>query len=275
MARKRITYVKPEMGKEEFVRHLFSIYAKELGFEIVNIQKAFPDCTAIDLRNNKRKRVSIEFEYEAQNFILHGHDKQMKEGEEYIVVCWLSKGIDQIPSNIEVIVLRDKKYRIEIAEIIDVIEVDGEKPLYRIIPYNPRVAYGKEFASFEDAKIFRTNIRIKENRLPKGSVIVLYEKGWLIGEFTVVSYIYIEKRPETEYEMKLYRLISYPVTIAEDPLSDDKWTKGHIIYTGFKIYDPPVDFTLLGKNIAPGGRLLDFAELQMIRGRKRFVQSET
>ena len=36
------TYVRPELGKEEFVRHIFSQYAKDLGFEILNIQKAFP-----------------------------------------------------------------------------------------------------------------------------------------------------------------------------------------------------------------------------------------
>jgi hypothetical protein len=55
MPKKRITYAKPEIGKEEFVRHLFSMYAEELGFEIVNIQKAFPDCVAIDCRHSPRR----------------------------------------------------------------------------------------------------------------------------------------------------------------------------------------------------------------------------
>ncbi|MFP4306288.1 MAG: hypothetical protein ACLFRG_14885 [Desulfococcaceae bacterium] len=60
MSKKRITYAKPEIGKEEFVRHLFSMYSGELGFEIVNIQKAFPDCVAIDCRHNGRKKVNWE-----------------------------------------------------------------------------------------------------------------------------------------------------------------------------------------------------------------------
>jgi hypothetical protein len=270
MAKKKVIYARPEIGKEEFVRHIFSLYAKDLGFEILNIQKAFPDCEAIDLRNNGKRKVFIEFEYEAQNFVLHGHGEQMFEEAEHVVVCWSGKGIDLVPSTVEVIVLSDKKYGIEIAEYPEVGLKETEKPQYRIIGYNTEVAGGKEFSVFENTKMFRTNIKFKDDFLPKGSVIVLYERGWLIGEFTVASYIYIERPPKTTYEETLYQLVSYPVTIDTNPLKYGKWLKGHIIYTDFKVYDPQVDFDILERNMSRGGSLvLTFDELQMIRGKKK------
>jgi len=105
-------------------------------------------------------------------------------------------------------------------------------------------------------------------------VIVLYEKGWLIGEMTVSSYVYIDKPPRTEVEKNLYRLVTYPVTIDEDPVVFDTWLKGHIIYSDFKVYGPPVNFDILGRNMSHGGSLnLGFDELQRIRGRKKVSQS--
>jgi hypothetical protein len=271
---RKSTYVRPELGKEEFVRHIFSQYAKDLGFEILNIQKAFPDCTAIDLRNHGSKKVLIELEYEAQNFVQHGHVDQMVEGETHIVVCWSGKGISFLPPGVEVIVLSEKQYGIEVEEYPDIETVTGEKPLHRIIGYNSTMAGGRPFSAFENTLIFRTNIKFKDDTLPKGSVIVLYEKGWLIGEMTVSSYVYIEKPPRTEVEKNLYRLVTYPVTIDEDPVVFDTWLKGHIIYSDFKVYNPPVNFEILERKMSRGGSLnLDFDELQLIRGRKKVSPS--
>ncbi len=39
------------------------------------------------------------------------------------------------------------------------------------------MAGGRPFSAFENTRIFRTNIKFKDDTLPKGSVIVLYEKG--------------------------------------------------------------------------------------------------
>lgn len=277
MPKKRITYAKPEIGKEEFVRHLFSMYAGELGFEIVNIQKAFPDCVAIDCRHNGRKKVNIELEYEAGNFALHGHDKQMDPDETYLVVCWSPRGIDLIPAGIEVIVLSEDRYKIEVADYpADVLDGDeSDQPLYRVIGFKTAMADEKPFSFFENTRMFRTNIKFKDNHLPKGSVIVLYEKGWLIGEFTVEKFIHLERGPETDYEKRLYELISFPVTIDETPLVYDKWVKGHFLYNHFKVYDPKVNFKILGRNMSHGGSLnLSFDELQMIRGNKKFTEKE-
>ena len=266
----KTTFVKPELGKEEFVRHLFSKHAYDLGFEIINIQKAFPDCTAIDLRDNNNGKVYIEFEYEAQNFIRHGHEEQMQKDYKYIVVCWSGKGIDLIPSTIETIVLSDKKYKIDIKDYPVQANNEYDTPQYRIIGYNTNMASGLSFSAFENTKIFRTNIKFKEDRLPKGSVIVLYEQGWLIGEFTVEKYVYIENPPKTKREKHFYKLVGYPITIDDNPLDFYNWLKGHIIYTGFKVYDPPVNFSLLDRNMSRGGSIiLSFDELMLIRGKRR------
>lgn len=270
MTEKRITYTTPERGKEEFVRHIFSMFANDLGFEITNIQKSFPDCTAIDCRHEGKEQIFVEFEYEAHNFVKHGHDDQMLENERYIVVCWSGKGIDLLPPTVEVIVLSDPKYNIEIQEYPYNHSIKSEKPLYRIIGYNTNMAGGLSFPHFENTRIFRTNIRFKNKYLPKGSVIVLYEKGWLIGEITVEEYIHIDREPKSKYEKELYSLVRYPVTIDEAPLEYDDWLKGHILYTNFKIYDPPVNFNILARNMSRGGSLnLSFNELQKIRGRSK------
>ena len=265
----RITYAKPDYGKEEFVRHIFSTFAQDLGFEIINIQKSFPDCTAIDRRNGEQIKTFIEFEYEAKNFVMHGHAEQMDEGEKYIVVCWAGQGIDQLPANVEVIVLSDPIYKIDIREHPFENINPLRKPLYRIIGYNSNFANGLPFSYFENTCCFRTNIKFKENYLPKGSIIILYEKGWLIGEFTVIKYFYIEREPKTRYEKNLYSLVHYPVTIDGSPLDYEVWLKGHIHYSNFKVYDPPVNFGILNRNMSRGSLNLTFQELQLIRGRRK------
>lgn len=263
-------YIKPEIGKEESVRHLFSVFAERLGFTILNIQKSFPDCTAIDHRNGRDRIVNIEFEYNAHNFILHRHDRQMDPKQTYIIVCWGRKG--DIPANVEVIVLSEKKF-IQFEECPLTDQQDFQKPQYRIIGYNTDVAGGLDFSAFGSTKIFCTNTKFKNDELPKGSVIVIYQKGWLIGEFTVSSYIYLERPPKTAYEKKIYELTTYPVTVEPNPLDflkEEDWFKGHIIYTDFKLYDPRVDFKKLKLNMSRGGSIkLSFEKLQMIRGRRK------
>ena len=271
LMKKKIVYAKPEIGQEEFTRHVFSLYAKELGFEIINIQKKFPDCTAIDVRNGKCKLVKIELEYHAGNFISHGHLNQLTEGESCIVVCWTSQGIKSIPSHIEVIVLSDKKYNFEIRDPFLDLTIDNDdevEPLYRVINYVPSAARGKSFEEFERISMFRANVKFKDNVLPKGSVIVLKEGRKFIGEFTVVSYHWFERPPQSDYEKKLYNLTTYPVTINDEYTENDflHWTKGHMIYTDFKIYNPAVDVSILNRGKFERNYYISFEELRRIRG---------
>ncbi|MFD1357656.1 hypothetical protein ACFQ4X_07035 [Fictibacillus halophilus] len=272
MNKKKVLYARPELGQEEFTRHLFSIYANDLGFEIINIQKKFPDCTAVDLRDGKNRIVNIELEYHAGNFISHGHLNQLEEGETCIVICWSGKGIQFIPSHIEVIFLSDKKYGFEIRDpYLDLkIEESGvtQEPLYRVISYVSQEAGGRSFEEFERVSMFRTNVKFSNNELPKGSVIVLREHNRLVGEFTVISYHWFERPPKTDYEKRLYELTTFPVTI-NDTYQDvhfENWTKGHIMYTDFKLYDPSVNFSILDRSKYERNFYIKFEELQKIRG---------
>ncbi|MGF9891574.1 hypothetical protein ABEX78_23225 [Priestia megaterium] len=271
--KKRYYRTRPEIGQEEFVRHLFSIYAKDLHFEIVNIQKAYPDVTAIDLREDRNKIVHIELEYKAGNFIKHGHEQQMIPGVDVIVVCWDSQGIETIPENVEVIVLSEPEFNFSYEDPTLLHSIENNQrvdPIYKVIPYVSSKAFGKPFDNFVNAKIFRTNIRFKNNFLPKSSVIILSEKGKFIGEFTVLKYVYIDRKPESEYEKQLYSLINFPITEDENIINnlDFGWNRGHIIYTNFKKYDPPVPKSILGENVIHNRSWnLTLVELQKIRGK--------
>ena len=70
-----------EMG----VVYLFGAMAKKLGFVVLRIQAAFPDCEAfMEVEEGRLERVLAEFEYESRNFLKHAH----KPGECDLIVCW-------------------------------------------------------------------------------------------------------------------------------------------------------------------------------------------
>lgn len=71
--------------EEQGVIYLFGTMSERLGFVVLHIQKAFPDCEALRLVGEDRcQRVIIEFEYESLNFVKHGHDPSKCD----IIVCW-------------------------------------------------------------------------------------------------------------------------------------------------------------------------------------------
>lgn len=70
---------------EAGVMFLFATLARELGYVVIKVQKAFPDCEAFRrLDNGRWQRVRIEFEFTSRNFVLHGHDVKGCE----LLVCW-------------------------------------------------------------------------------------------------------------------------------------------------------------------------------------------
>jgi hypothetical protein len=70
---------------ENGVLCLFGAMAEELGFLIVRVQTAFPDCEAMQVIPGERlKPVKIEIEYESRNFYLHMHDPAGCD----LIVCW-------------------------------------------------------------------------------------------------------------------------------------------------------------------------------------------
>lgn len=64
---------------------LFGALARKLGFVVLKMQAAFPDCEALrQIDDNRWQRVRIEFEFESRNFVDHGHDP----GGCDLIVCW-------------------------------------------------------------------------------------------------------------------------------------------------------------------------------------------
>jgi hypothetical protein len=75
--------------------------ARELGYMIEAVQKAFPDCEAKrEVAPGRWQRVRIEFEYESKNFHGHGHSVTGCD----VIVCWRHNW-DNCPKHIEVVEL--------------------------------------------------------------------------------------------------------------------------------------------------------------------------
>lgn len=260
----------PEKSKEEFVRHAFSKYADQLGFRICNIQKKFPDCTAIDMRNNRYQEVYIEFEYTAKNFINHGHINQMEEGKEYIVICWLSTGMDiLISQNIKVICLSDNpKIKVIPPEVLKRTYNKNYNILYRAMAFNSNFIYGKSINIFNDVSLFVTNNTLKDDLLPIDSIIVLFEKNYFVGEFTVVSYHKLDREPSSQYEKDLYNILSYPVTFVNDMANEHRFFKSYIGFKDFKKYNP-IPCAIINKKLSHGVTNLSFEDYQIIIGQRK------
>jgi hypothetical protein len=80
----------------------FGSVARDLGFSVLHIQNAFPDCEAMrEIEPGRWQRVRLEFEYESRNFITHMHPVSGCE----LIICW----IDNWPEcPLEVIALSDQ-----------------------------------------------------------------------------------------------------------------------------------------------------------------------
>lgn len=87
----------------------FACHARELGFAILRLQAAFPDCEALrEVGPNKGQRALIEFEYESRNFLEHLHPISGCD----LIVCWINNWPDCPLEVIELSsVLRDLQNR--------------------------------------------------------------------------------------------------------------------------------------------------------------------
>ncbi|HEY2168620.1 MAG TPA: hypothetical protein VGJ30_03275 [Candidatus Angelobacter sp.] len=70
---------------EQGVLFLFGAMAEKLGFAILKVRTAYPDCEAFRILPGDRvELVKVELEYESRNFLKHLHDVK-KCG---LIVCW-------------------------------------------------------------------------------------------------------------------------------------------------------------------------------------------
>ena len=75
------------LPNEAGVLAAFACHARELGFTILRLQAAFPDCEALrEVGPNKGQRVLIELEYESRNFLEHQHPVNGCD----LIVCWIN-----------------------------------------------------------------------------------------------------------------------------------------------------------------------------------------
>jgi hypothetical protein len=71
-----------EMG----VLFLFATMAQELGFKVLRVQAAFPDCEAMRrVEPGRWQKSRIEFEKESRNFLAHMHPAAHCD----LIVCWI------------------------------------------------------------------------------------------------------------------------------------------------------------------------------------------
>ena len=87
-----------EPSCEQEVVAAFSIIARRLGFVILDLGMAFPDCRAKKI--DSQDEVRIEFEYRSSDFVAHGHPPDGCE----MIVCWVQ---DVKLAKPEVIALKD------------------------------------------------------------------------------------------------------------------------------------------------------------------------
>jgi hypothetical protein len=101
----------PALGVPGFIRApvnelgvvmLFARLAPQLGFDILAVQAAFPDCEALrEGATGRWQRVRIEFEFESRNFAAHGHPCDGCD----LLVCWRHNWPD-CPPGLEVLELQ-------------------------------------------------------------------------------------------------------------------------------------------------------------------------
>jgi hypothetical protein len=86
---------------EQGVVLLFGLLARQLGFDVLAVQGAFPDCTALrEVIPGRWQLTRIEFEFESRNFVAHGHDPAGCD----LIVCWRHNWAD-CPPGLEVLEL--------------------------------------------------------------------------------------------------------------------------------------------------------------------------
>ncbi len=69
---------------EKGVVFLFSQFLKRFSLTVEKVTGKYPDCIAYMRENGRDKKIRIEFEYKASNFLKHKHDPKVCDW----IVCW-------------------------------------------------------------------------------------------------------------------------------------------------------------------------------------------
>jgi len=226
-----------EVNCENGVIALFGWLFKELGFD----EFMPPNARGLDIPSisYKGKEVVVEFEYKSSNFLIHGHQNVMEKQKDYVVICWQDdcglKNKLQTEYN---------KLLYEVIEISKYVIVKERKktanaPIdYYIMSYNNKSASGIEFSRWSEINIFRTNFHQTKfpDGFPENSKILISQNGLIVGGFTVVRCVKIE-RPKSKEAIELYKnLVNKPITFwnhEDDFFSEGNFINWHIFYNEF------------------------------------------
>lgn len=228
--------IKEEAG----VVMIFAMIHKQLGFPklIPSSARGF-DIDDIEYKNGKR--VTVEFEYLSENFINHGHAEKMKDGRNYIVICY--------EDNCKIIERVRKEYNktnLELIELKKFIQIKQEKILeddnaieYIVLSYNPGNADKMSINEWSKTNVYGLNAKFKNNHIVPGSKILFKQGNYIVASCEVVRYEVFEK-PKTKNEWKLFQsLLNYPLGISN--LSFDElnnyFGRGYIFYDEFITFD--------------------------------------
>ncbi|MFA5793539.1 MAG: hypothetical protein WC980_00515 [Candidatus Brocadiia bacterium] len=210
------------------------------------------DIDSIEYNGHK---VTVEFEYESGNFLIHGHPKNMKKGGKYVVVCWedtcgLANELQKKYNKTLYDVIPLKKY-IEIKEPVTSDKKDD--PEHLILAYNKKESGERDFSAWELSHCFRVKKRLFP-KIPEDSKVLFMEKGRIIGGFTVVRYEILHPRGNREKELYI-KLTNDPCslfTLEKDDLRDLR--EGHIFYKDFFVSSTRIKPNV-GKVMQQGGKL--------------------
>ena len=229
--------IKEEVG----VVMLFAKLHEKLGFpKLVSSSARGFDIENIEYHDEKGiHRVVIEFEYLSSNFILHGHQNDMKDDKKYIVVCW--EDDCNLKSYIK------EKYKKDLYKVIELnnyVEIKPDNIIeeehdikYYLINYNSKEADYTPFSAWRNANMYRfknnNNIKITD-----GSKALFKQGNYIIGGFDIVRFKNI-KLPNNNDTISIYKtLTDYPVDLFVSSPNEIKSEYvnnniGHIFYNNF------------------------------------------
>ena len=216
----------------------FSKLHEELGFPklVPSSARGFD----IDDIEYKGKRVTVEFEYLSENFISHGHVEQMKDGRNYVLVCYedncsILQKLREIynKTNLEVIELKNF---IEIKQ--DIVSDNEDSIEYIVLNYNPYMA-GLPIDSWKSANVYGINAQFSNNHITAGSKILFKQGDFIVARCEVVKYETYET-PQNDNEWRLLQnLYNYPLGLYNLTLEEVKenMAHGYIFYDSFTTFD--------------------------------------
>lgn len=247
-----------QIKEEAGVVMAFTKLHEQLGFK-----KLVPSSNIgfdIDDIDYKGKRVTVEFEYLSENFERHGHIEKMKEGRDYILICY--------EDNCNIIKRVREKYgknNLKLIELKKYINIKVEKETennknikYYVLNYNPQFADKKTINDWEKTNMYGLNAHFANDEIIPGSKILFKQGDKIVASCEVVRYIKFDK-PTKENEWKLfYALHSYPVGLFNYKYENVKeyFSNGYIFYDEFHIFeDNKISFskTLVNKKMSRHG----------------------